>query len=91
MDEMRYVQRQAKDRLASGPEAGRLGNSGSIDLSKAAWTITKKVQDGRTTVVLEKDRPGKKHLQWVSRAAPERDLSIPGCTDRWFSSQSLEP
>ena len=38
MDEMRYIQKLADDRLASEPETGRPSNSGSIDLSKAAWS-----------------------------------------------------
>ena len=38
MDEMRYRQRLAKDKLASEPATGRPSNSGSIGLSKAAWS-----------------------------------------------------
>ena len=38
MDEMRYIQRQAKDRLASEHKIERPSDSGSINLSKAAWS-----------------------------------------------------
>lgn len=63
---MRYRERQANDKLAFWPEAGILGDSGSIDFSKAAWSerCYHIQRDSRwlDKVALEKERPGRNHL-----------------------------